>query len=651
MSKVIIQLNLDDSSIGDSLEGIGKSSEKKFAEIGEKLNESFSNSFKAVAVNSDGLFDNLFKKTNKLGDYFKMATSVFAGNVLFAAVSSITNAFGSLIGSVGNSIKAFSEQEDAINKLSQSLRANNSFSEQAIDNFIQFASLMESTTKYGDELILSQVAIAKSFGATNKQAEDLVLAAANLAAAFGGTLEENVFKLSQTLNGEIGRLGKLVPELKALTKEQLASGEAARIINERFSGAARSEIESYSGSLVVLTNSMSNLAEEVGGFIVDTFRLRDLNKFLADGFQNLTNKVLGLKESFQRGSEGFRENEGSVTRLSERYAKLTEEIEKQESIIKSLREEAKFSVRAAGDIVMAKDKVAVLTREYEKIFEQVNSFTMAASGPSEVIRKSASLSIADLDSLRTKLFELKNEFKFFGLTDIEVIRQKELEALDILQESFANKLLSEQEYLNLKYQINESANQRIKDLEEKSNAERLASVRAANQIIVNAMTNAISQGIQRVATSLAKGQSIFEGFGTWIVQLFGDLAIQLGQFYVAQGLAQLALLSANPAATISTGAALIALGALLKGFFAGGLGGGSKVAAVGAQPGPGQFTTPTDLAKPEDIDQERQAPKTNVQVVVQGSLVQQEELGEFITRTLNESFGKQGVTLTDARFA
>jgi hypothetical protein len=38
-------------------------------------------------------------------------------------------------------------------------------------------------------------------------------------------------------------------------------------------------------------------------------------------------------------------------------------------------------------------------------------------------------------------------------------------------------------------------------------------------------------------------------------------------------------------------------------------------------------------------------------VVVQGSLVQQEELGSFITETLNESFGKQGVAFTDARFA
>ena len=53
----------------------------------------------------------------------------------------------------------------------------------------------------------------------------------------------------------------------------------------------------------------------------------------------------------------------------------------------------------------------------------------------------------------------------------------------------------------------------------------------------------------------------------------------------------------------------------------------------------------------DQADLEREEPKTNVEIVVQGSLVQQEELGTFITETLNESFGKQGVTLTDARFA
>ena len=265
----------------------------------------------------------------------------------------------------------------------------------------------------------------------------------------------------------------------------------------------------------------------------------------------------------------------------------------------------------------------------------------------------AQKSTVNLEQLVGKLNSIRESFKDFGLTDVEKIKRNQSEALETLRVSYENGLIAESEYLSLREKINLDANQRIAEANQRAWEKNNKTLIEANKMIRDAMARAISSGIQNVISSLAKGESVFKNFADFVLTTFGDLAIQLGQFYIAQGLANATLLKQNPGAQIAAGAALVALGSILKSFFSKGLsgaGGGGGVAPVGAEPFPGQTTTPDNLADPNAV-QERQQPSTNVNIQVQGSLVHQEELGEFITKTLNESFGKQGVVLTDARFA
>jgi hypothetical protein len=309
--------------------------------------------------------------------------------------------------------------------------------------------------------------------------------------------------------------------------------------------------------------------------------------------------------------------------------------------------------------VFSKETIARLSEVNGKLNQFSEDLKMVAFDISKIpgeaeraIAGTAEKSTVNIEQLVQKLNTLRDAFKDFGLSDIEVIRKREDEALETLRLSYENKIMSESEYQNLRRQVIEDANIKVADLEAKAAKKRKEMLDQANKIMNSAMANALSSGIQNIVQSLAKGESIFKNFSSFIIQTFGDLAIQLGQFYIAQGLANMALLSANPGAQIATGVALVALGSIMKSFFAGGLGGGGGVAGVGQQPAPGQAAgVPNDIASPDAIDEERSKPQTNVSINVSGSLVHQEELGEFITRTLNESFGKQGVTLTDARFA
>lgn len=400
--------------------------------------------------------------------------------------------------------------------------------------------------------------------------------------------------------------------------------------------------------------------------------------------------LIGVYKLFEKVITTLNQKTGA---LSELFSILSEELRESTSVIKPLIEffknlqnsVVKFATQGLGLLVFGLQKIISLTAKIassdpfgvfsekskqrltslsNRLNEFGNKLKLAAFDISSIpdaagrsIANTTNQTLVNLDQLAQKINSLRDEFKFFGLTDVEVIRRKESENLEALRLAFENQLILEKEYNILRAQIREDALNRIKEIEKKKAEERLKEQQRIsdqlNNIVNNSFANAISGGIQNIVKSLAEGKNVFEEFGSFILNLFGDLAIQLGSFYIAQGIANLKLLTLDPSGTIAAGVSLVALGAILKAFVGGGssgasnTGGTSGVAPIGAEPAAGELSTP--LADPDDI-QER-TPSTNVNIVVEGSLVRQEELGEYITTTLNESFGKQGVTLTDARIA
>lgn len=370
------------------------------------------------------------KKASELSGILKTAAGVFVGNIATKGFEQLTKAIDSSIDFAKESIKAYSEQEDALNRLGQALRASGDFSEQAISDFSDFASELQRTSKFGDEVVLSQLALAKSLGATNEKAKEIVQAAANLSAVFGGSLEENVAKLGRTLSGEVGRLGQLIPQLKDLTAEQLRSAEAASVINQRFSGSAAAELDTYTGSIIASSNAFSDLQEEIGSVLVDVLRLKDINNFLATVYQTLTDKVLGFRESLSRGNEGFKENEGSITRLSANIAKLTEEIEIQESRLKDYEQQAKTSFSAAGQVTFAKQELKSLRAEYDETIKTINKFYEEQNKPPPTTGE-------DQTAKLTESQKILNE-------EIITLKQQNLLQQKTLEDQYNNQLITDE---------------------------------------------------------------------------------------------------------------------------------------------------------------------------------------------------------------
>ena len=163
--------------------------------------------------------------------------------------------------------RAAINQENAINRLNIALASTGEYTDEASQSFQDLATELQRTTKYEDDAVLGAIALAKNFGITNEETEALTKAAVDLASATGTDLNTAVEQLGKTYSGTAGSLGKMVPELKTLTKEQLLNGEAIEVIARRYKGFAEGEVQTFGGALQKLENIIGDVKEEFGFLI------------------------------------------------------------------------------------------------------------------------------------------------------------------------------------------------------------------------------------------------------------------------------------------------------------------------------------------------------------------------------------------------
>ena len=184
-------------------------------------------------------------------------------------------------------IDAAVAQEKAINALNQALIRTGDYSKETSEDLQRFASELQDVTTIGDEATLELLALAKSFGVSNEEAKKLVTTAADASVALGVDARTALEQLGGTLSGTQGRLAKFVPEVKELGIEALKNGEAIDIFAEKFAGAAKGELQTFSGAAQQLSNTFGDLLEEVGFFITRSPLVLSAIKGLKNVFSTL----------------------------------------------------------------------------------------------------------------------------------------------------------------------------------------------------------------------------------------------------------------------------------------------------------------------------------------------------------------------------
>lgn len=303
-----------------------------------------------------------------------------------------------------------------------------------------------------------------------------------------------------------------------------------------------------------------------------------------------------------------------------------------------------------GDDAVA--KISAVNGRLQALQNQLVAVNFDASKLSEEGSRSianlAESSSVNIENLVKKLNSLRDAFVDFGVSDEQKIENERQRRLETIGLSLENELIQQEEFNLLKQQINQDAANKLQAIEDAANKKRIKQQDRANSIIKQGLTQGISGGIQNVVKALAAGENVFESFGKFLLTTFGDIAIQLGQFYIAQGLATLALLKSPlaPTAAIAAGAGLVALGALLKSIAGSGGGeGGSSNASFGSSAGDfsnSQFEDEFETAEPESIERQ-----PNNQIIVQGSIVDPQGIIDAVNQVSEEN----GAVLTGVNFA
>ena len=232
--------------------------------------------------------------------------------------------------------------------------------EEAIQRrLIRLASDMQSRLGIDDDVLKEQMTFLALQGRSETQIRNTMQAAAELSKVMGIGLQQAVQYLDGTMEGNIGRLGRLDAAFTELTTAQLKNGAAVDLVNQKYGGLAEKSFEQGLGPLRRFQNAWGDLQKTLGGFLVNA--LMPVFNGLSRGMDNL-NAVFDrfYTTSNQRFSDQVQkvaELETNITPLLDRYDQLATKSNL------STHEQTELS-RIIGEITTALPSAATRFDEY-----------------------------------------------------------------------------------------------------------------------------------------------------------------------------------------------------------------------------------------------------------------------------------------------
>ena len=183
---------------------------------------------------------------------------------------------------IAKAIKAYDEEIQVVKKLEVALGKTSTA-------LLSQAAAIQKTTVYADDQIITIQAWAAALGHSEAEIHKMTTAAVGLASGLGIGLDEAMAMLHKTTLGVAGGLGKLVPGVRDLTKEQLKSGEAINLVTDKFKGFAEVAAKTGLGPLKMLQNQLGDMMEDIGRIALPMVtKLAEKIKVLADWFDDLS---------------------------------------------------------------------------------------------------------------------------------------------------------------------------------------------------------------------------------------------------------------------------------------------------------------------------------------------------------------------------
>ena len=266
----------------------------------------------------------------------------------------VTAALAGVTAIVVSSINAFSDQENAVNKLNVALKNQGIFSKAASEDLVKFAESLSKTSLFADETIIEMQALLTTFGLAGTPLKNTTKAALDLATGLGVDLRTATLILGKAAAGETGTLSRYGIKISESIPPSQKLAAIIDVIASRFGGTAQAATTTFSGKIEVLKIRFGELSEKLGSFLIGPAdRLLDWGgdlvtvlEFISEKWQSFfggdlerkRKRLVEITESLRSiGNSAFL---AGIT-SSEKLNKLLEEQKRLVSEIKSLEDKAR----------------------------------------------------------------------------------------------------------------------------------------------------------------------------------------------------------------------------------------------------------------------------------------------------------------------
>lgn len=169
--------------------------------------------------------------------------------------------------------------------------------------FNKQAATLEFATGVSEELIRSLQQKAISLDVSNNRVRNYITASMALARVLKIDVKTAFAQLIKSTNGLVEETLAQVSAVKSLTKEQLESGEAIDVINDKYGKFALEGASGSSGAVAQLTLGFENVGKEIAKIITQSELFLKMTRVAAISVQGLANMIAGGEISFEKMAE------------------------------------------------------------------------------------------------------------------------------------------------------------------------------------------------------------------------------------------------------------------------------------------------------------------------------------------------------------
>lgn len=485
-------------------------------------------------------------------------------------------------------------------------------------------------------------------------------------------------------------LGLTVEQLTEVERRQATLNAVLAAGERSFQGIDLSQ-KTVTQGLIELKNTLSELVEAIAGLFNRTLgttiqqSIGQLNQFAknltealtppSDEADRLRNELSSINESIFELQKRIADGPSIADRLFEGFNKLAVN----SPVTKSLDEQLQALQASKQRILAELDRLAEESKAKQVAASQDTGrkLSEAELQAQAIILQNRSAFQKRLDELSLSARQAQIEALLVKANDEQRLRLQtellELEhqrRLEAIRQEFKNKrgisesqvnALTEQEVARHLAQI-EALNAQFYTSQAKQKQEFDSFILQSTQATNQALVSIVSLTVQSLAASLIQGGQAFGNFGATILNIIGDLLINIGQAALAFGAVidgiKASLVTLFGGNAIFAGLAAIALGGLLKAVASSMLGSGFKagpapsfgggVTQVGGEPAVQPIVTEQDL---ENRQAQREQVSPSVTINVEGSLFNTEDTGRTLVDLLSREFNKRGARIVKRSFA